>query len=140
MVDPFRVFCQNNERHELLFDLRLARHAGNRREEKRLVGRIQADGWKKFLASTKPADTTQIYKYIRTMDGRQPTAFAFPCATPLIRDSVVYTGTRENVKSWRTFSKSALDDRHWGKGPFPKARGGAGRRGLKGRPEPRWEG
>ena len=98
LKDLFEEFCKQNAKHPKVTEYKIVHYAGNVREEERLMREIQADGWKRMLATVDPANTTRLYKLIRKMGGRENKVFTYQCALPIRQGGEIYTGTKEKCE------------------------------------------
>ena len=83
--EPFREFCAKNKGHPEYPVLMKAIIDSDQETATQTMQRMSRDGWRKYLASVHPTDTSSFFLYLARAEGRKPKKSVYPCMAP-IRD------------------------------------------------------
>ena len=90
LQDPYELLKEHHSKHPMLNQLRIAHLAGKKDRENYLINKIRRDGWHDYLSTIKSSNITAVYKMIRKKDGRADRTFTYPCAAPILQDSIYH--------------------------------------------------
>ena len=82
-TSPFQIFCKRNLSHPDYPALIRAVQQADAPLTTQIMDRMSLDGWRDYLASTHPSNTSAFFRFLAKEDGRQFRQKLYSCMAPL---------------------------------------------------------